>query len=491
MDSDPIAGHPATAPALFEGERTITYGELRDIVGRTAGGLTGGGVGPGDRVAVVSDNELTFVTGVLAALSVGATACPLPASSPDEVLVTRLADVEPTAVLVSPAATELGVACRDHDLVEAGLVGHPAGSPSSDLPTIEAASPMPAVPVDLTAPAVILHTSGIIGAPRAAVLTHHNLRAAQDRMIAYGAGLDASAVGFGALPFNHVMGLNVLLLTHLRVGASLVLQARWNPVSALELVERHRVTSIVAVPPMWSSWADVAGEASGAMQSVTFARTGASTLHPDVADAVYDSFGIELAQGYGLTETAGTVTMEPAARRHPGSVGRPLPGVELRLVEDGEPVQPGDRGEIWVRTDSVFEGYLDDPVATAEVLLADGWCRTGDVGIQDDDGTLYLVGRSKDLINVSGFNVAPVEVESVLQQHESVSAAVVVGEPDPVSGERVAAFVTLVPGATVAPEALIEHCRGRLSGYKVPSSVRVVDRLPLTAIGKRVRAQLR
>jgi long-chain acyl-CoA synthetase len=350
---------------------------------------------------------------------------------------------------------------------------------------------MAAVPVDLTAPAVILHTSGIIGAPRAAVLSHHNLRAAQDRMIAYGAGLDASAVGFGALPFNHVMGLNVLLLTHLRVGASLVLQARWNPVSALELVERHRVTSIVAVPPMWSSWADVAGEASGTMRSVTFARTGASTLHPDVADKVHRAFGIELEQGYGLTETAGTVTMEPAARRHPGSVGRPLPGVELRVVEHGQAVQPGDRGEVWVRTDSVFEGYLDDPVGTAEVLLADGWCRTGDVGIQDDDGTLYLVGRSKDIINVSGFNVAPAEVEAVLQQHESVGEAVVVGEPDPVTGERVAAYVTLVPGGAVTPEALIEHCRGRLSGYKVPSSVRVVDRLPVTAIGKRMRAQLR
>jgi long-chain acyl-CoA synthetase len=489
MDSDPIAGHPADAPALIEGDRTITYGELRDLVGRTAGGLTQAGVSPGDRVGVVSDNELAFVTGLLAALSVGATASPLPASSPDEVLLSRLSDVEPKAVLVSPAASALGVACRD--LVGPDLVGTPAGSPSPDLPAIEAASPVAAVPVDLTAPAVILHTSGIIGAPRAAVLTHHNLRAAQDRMIAYGAGLHASAVGFGALPFNHVMGLNVLLLAHLRVGASLVLQSRWNPVSALELVERHRVTSIVAVPPMWASWADVAGGPSDAMRAVTFARTGASTLHPDVADAAYHCFGIELTQGYGLTETAGTVTMEPAARRHPGSVGRPLPGVELRLVEDGQAVQPGDRGEIWVRTDSVFEGYLDDPVATAEVLLADGWCRTGDVGIQDDDGTLYLVGRSKDLINVSGFNVAPVEVEAVLQQHESVSAAVVVGEPDPVSGERVAAYVTLSPGAEVTPEALIEHCRGRLSGYKVPSSVRVVDRLPLTAIGKRVRAELR
>jgi acyl-CoA synthetase (AMP-forming)/AMP-acid ligase II len=163
----------------------------------------------------------------------------------------------------------------------------------------------------------------------------------------------------------------------------------------------------------------------------------------------------------------------------------------LRVVEHGQAVQPGDRGEVWVRTDSVFEGYLDDPVGTAEVLLADGWCRTGDVGIQDDDGTLYLVGRSKDIINVSGFNVAPAEVEAVLQQHESVGEAVVVGEPDPVTGERVAAYVTLVPGGAVTPEALIEHCRGRLSGYKVPSSVRVVDRLPVTAIGKRMRAQLR
>ena len=202
-------------------------------------------------------------------------------------------------------------------------------------------------------------------------------------------------------------------------------------------------------------------------------------------------FGLELAQGYGLTETAGTVTFEETARLNPGSVGRPLPDVELKLVEDGNEVEPGDRGEVWIRTGSVFEGYLADAPATAEVLISDGWLRTGDIGIQDDDGTLYLVGREKDLINVSGFNVYPAEVEEVLETHPSVAEAVVVGEAHEVSGERVVAYLTANDGDGVDIAAVADHCRQYLSRYKVPTAFHVVERLPLTATGKRVRKELR
>jgi long-chain acyl-CoA synthetase len=301
--------------------------------------------------------------------------------------------------------------------------------------------------------------------------------------------LRSTDVVFAALPFTHVLGLNIVLLPYLRTGATVVLQPRWDPVEALDLIERHRVTHIVGVPPMWAAWAELADRGSNPMRSVTFARAGASSLHASVAGAVHEAFGLELVQGYGLTETAGTVTLEPAARLRPGSVGRPLPGVELQLVENGEPVEPGDRGEVWIRAPSVFAGYLDDPAATAEVLVTGGWCRSGDIGIQDDDGSLYLVGRSKDLINVSGFNVYPAEVEAVLEQHAGIRAAVVVGEPHALTGECVVAYV-IAPGG-LDPDDVTAHCQQRLSRYKVPVSMHLVDRLPLTNIGKRVRSRLR
>lgn len=486
-----IEQHPAGAVALVEGDRSTTYGELRELAAQTAAGLRTAGVGPGDPVAVLGDNDTAFVTALLGALTAGAAACPLTTQTPDNVLLRRFGALGPRAVLAGPNTVEAAVLLRDSGVVDAGRVGVPAGTTSTDLPAMAQGHTSAPTPVKASDPAVILHTSGIMGSSRPALLTHGNLDAAQDRLIAFGAGLEPGAVALGALSFAHVLGLNAVLLAHLRVGATIVLQARWEPAAAVELIHRHRVGNLVGVPPMWAGLVEEAGGSSTALSSITFARTGASTLHPDVADAVYDTFGIELVEGYGLTETAGTVTLEPAARRRPGSVGRALDGVELRLVEHGDEVEVGDRGEIWVRTASPFEGYLGDPAATAEVVVAGGWCRTGDIGIQDDDGTLYLVGRSKDLINVSGFNVHPHEVETVLEQHPAIRDAVVIGEPHTVTGERVVGYVTVAEGAELHVEGVIEHCRARLSRYKVPASVHVVERLPLTAIGKRVRAKLR
>ncbi len=491
MHHDLIGGHPPADLALVDSGRRITYGELHDAVTRTASGLVAAGVRPGDRVAVLGDNETGFVTGVLAAMLAGAAACPLSAQNPDAVVRGRLTTLTPTVLLASPLGLEAAVRLSGHDALADTTVGVPFGSSSGDLPTVGGEPLRSPTPVDPAVGAIILHTSGIIGAPRAAMLTHQNIRAAQERIIAFGAGIGPSTVAFGALSFAHVLGLNTVLLSHLRAGAAVVLQSRWDPADALDLIARHEVTSVVGVPPMWSAWADLGDDNRAAMQSVTLARSGASTLHPDIPGAVFDRFGLELMQGYGLTETAGTVTIEDRARRHPGSVGMPLGGVELRLIEDGQPVEPGDRGEIWVRTPSVFHGYLDDPASTAEVLVSDGWCRTGDIGVQDDDGTLYLVGRSKDLINVAGFNVYPAEVEVVLEQHRSVRNAVVVGEPHPVTGERVIAYVTAASQADIDIDELIRHCRDRLSRYKVPATVHVVERLRLTSMGKRARAQLR
>jgi long-chain acyl-CoA synthetase len=487
MDPTLIADHPAERAALNDGARTVTYGELREHVSRCAGGLTRAGIGRDDRVAVLGLNDTGFVTGVLAAMAAGAAACPLSALNPPDVILERISELQPRAIIVTGTGLDaLGSVRESID----GLIGAPSGAGHADVPLIDADPAEPIHPVEPHDPAVILHTSGIIGEPRATVLTHHNLHVAQRSIAAHGPGIDADVVTYGGLSFAHVLGLNQVLFTHLRAGARLVLDQYWDAAEALELIRSHRITSVVGVPPMWNAWARLDGVDHTSMSHVTHARSGASNLHADISDAIYEQFGVELMQSYGLTETSGTVTIEPNVRRRPGSVGRPLSGVEIRVVDNEHTAEPGDRGEVWIRTASIFAGYLNDPLATADVLVGDGWCRTGDIGVQDDDGTLYLVGRSKDLINVSGFNVFPAEVEAVLEQHPSVRSAVVIGEAHPVTSERVVAYV-IADREPFDAAVVIEHCRSRLSRYKVPATIRVVDHLPLTSVGKRRRADLR
>lgn len=487
-----LSSSQPSATALIEGGRSVSYGELDDLVGRTAGGLLARGVQVGDHVAILGDGQVGYVVGFLATNRIGAVACPMNPRSPVMAIGQQVNALRPEVVLATSTTAELAGGLIGTGAVDRGMVATVAGDPSPDLPPLPEAEPRPAGPVEGSAIAAVLYTSGIVGKPQAAVLTNDNLHVAQNRIIQLGPGLSAADVTLSVLPLTHVLGLNMCLLPALRVGATVVLSPAGAPEPTLEAMGRAGVTHVVGVPPLWHAWALAAAgdpRLRSGMAAVEFARSGASNLHPTVADAVTEVFGIEIGQGYGLTETAGTVSFEPAARLHPGSVGRPLDGVEVKLIDESVEVEAGDRGEIWIRTGSIFEGYLGDPPATAEVLINDGWCRTGDIGIQDDDGTIYLVGRSKDLINVSGFNVFPAEIEAVLQLHPDVIDAVVVGEPNEITGEQVVAYVTA--RTPVDPASLSGHCRQYLARYKVPRSFHVVEKLPLTAVGKRVRNELR
>ena len=225
-------------------------------------------------------------------------------------------------------------------------------------------------------------------------------------------------------------------------------------------------------------------------ETVRLSLTGASRMPDDAIRKLKDRFGIDLAEGYGLTEAAPVVTSSTGMPVRLGSVGRVLVGEEVRLVgDDGEDVPAGDAGEIWVRGANVFQGYWHDPEATARVLR-DGWLRTGDIATTDDDGYLYLVDRAKDLIIVSGFNVYPAEVEEVLAEHPAVADVAVIGVPHPHQGEAVKAYVVRTPGVDVDEDALIEHCTAFLARYKCPSKVIFVDQLPRNASGKVVRREL-
>jgi long-chain acyl-CoA synthetase len=325
------------------------------------------------------------------------------------------------------------------------------------------------------------------------MLTHGNLSANLDQGLANPArphGVDE--VALAVLPLFHVFGLNAVLGLTLRIGGTVVLVERFDPHSTLAAVAEHGVTVLSGVPTMWAAWAGLPDAEPGALASVRDAVSGAAPLDPAVRRTVRDRFGLDLTEGYGLTEASPAVTSGLGHDAPDGSIGVPLPGVQVRLVDtEGQDALVGDPGEIWVRGPNVFAGYWDDPEATAAALTPDGWLRTGDTAVVDDDGFLWLVDRTKDVIIVSGFNVFPGEVEDVLAMHPAVEAAAVVGVPHPHSGEGVRAYVVVRDGAHVDEDALVEHACRHLARYKCPSSIAFVDDLPHGLTGKLLRRALR
>jgi long-chain acyl-CoA synthetase len=371
---------------------------------------------------------------------------------------------------------------------EAGGAG--ASKPEKAAPVFH---PVPREDSDL---AVLLFTSGTAGDPKAAMLTHGNLLANLHQMLGIPEILGAEDVGLVALPLFHIFGLNVALGLSLATGAALVLDTRFDPAETLRHADDLGVTTLLGVPTMFAAWADIPdAQANGAasLGAVRRAISGAAALDAAVAERFERRYGIALWQGYGLTEASPAVsTSLGTGRNRPGSVGRPLPGVEVQLVdEDGEPVLEGDSGEIWVRGANVFAGYWRDPDATAQVLTDDGWLRTGDIGVIGEEGDLFVVDRSKDLVIVSGFNVFPAEVERVVASVPGVAEAVVIGRPDGVTGETVEAVIVSAPGAVVTDELVRAYCTANLARYKCPTSIRFVSELPRGLAGKALRRALR
>jgi long-chain acyl-CoA synthetase len=324
------------------------------------------------------------------------------------------------------------------------------------------------------------------------MLSHGNLLSNIDQCLASGVRQHPDDVVFGVLPMFHIFGLNVVLGITLRVGSCVVLVQRFDPATALDSIQNRGVTIVPGAPPMWIAWASMDTADPAAFANVRLALTGASKLPEAVWATMDERFGVKLREGYGLTESSAVVTTSTGIDPKPGSIGVPLDGVEVRLVDsDGEDTLEGDAGEIWVRGPGVFHGYWNDPDDTARVLTADGWLRTGDIAVIDDDGYMFLVDRAKDLIIVSGFNVFPAEVEDVIHQLPGVAEVAVVGVPHPHTGEAVKAYVVLDPGHSLDEEQVVRHCEEELARYKCPTKVLFVDELPRGMGGKILRRILR
>ncbi|MFQ5558710.1 MAG: AMP-binding protein, partial [Acidimicrobiales bacterium] len=438
--------HPHGHTALVSGEDHVSYGRLRDDVAAARGALTGLGLDPGDRVAIVCGTNPRFVRAWFATIGAGFVAVPLNPQSPAPELQRELAAVGARAAIVGPAGIR-AVDGIDRDLLPElrhVLVasGH-SGEGSSDFDALVAESaPAPMVDRGDDDLAVLLFTSGTAGAPKAAMLSHGNL-GANLRQVQSSAVRAARPddVLVCVVPLYHVFGLNSILDLGMVAGATVVLVERFDPLSLMHTIESESASMLVGPPTMWSALAAVDDPPLEALAGIRMAVSGAAALREGVVHAVKERLGIELHEGYGLTEASPSLTLSVGTGAPIGSIGRPIGGIEMRLVDsDGDDVYVGDPGEIVVRGPNVFKGYWNNPEATERVLDPDGWLHTGDLAVVDDDGFLSIVDRAKDLIIVSGFNVYPAEVESVLSEHPAVADVAVVGHDHPHSGETVKAF---------------------------------------------------
>lgn len=490
------ARSPDAVAISFEGRR-ITYAELDADVGRAAAGLAGLGVQAGDRVALWLNNHPAFAVALYATWRCGGVVVPVHAMLTEPEAKHILSDAEVKVlfcgegqhgVAADPLATKLP--SLEHVIV----LGEGAAQAQSYESFLASAESPPAAaevaPGDL---ALVAYTAGTSGLAKGAMLSYGNLRANLDQMRGTPITTEADDVVLCILPLFHIFGLNVVLNFAIDVGAEVVLMERFDPSASIDAIRNEKVTIVAGAPPAYVAWLAWDAAPADAFSTVRVAVSGAAPLPRQVLTGFRDRFGVTIWEGYGLTETAPALTSTAVGGvPKPGSIGRPLPGVEIRLVdEDDAEVETGDPGEVLVRGPNVFQGYWQQPEETDRVFV-DGWFRTGDVAVTDDDGDLYLVDRRRDLILVSGFNVYPREVEDVLRRHPKVGDCAVVGDPDPRSGESVRAIVVVdPPGESASSEELVEFCRRSLAPYKVPATIEVVSEIPRNAAGKVLRRELR
>jgi long-chain acyl-CoA synthetase len=463
---------------------------------------------PGDRVALVMGNSAAFVTAYFGLLRAGLVAVPLDDELTSVELARLLGDAK-AKVVVCDEATE-------HAVDEAVVSTHRAVVDPAGLDSVVAAGrtagPLAAPAAGGEDLAVLMFTSGTSGRPKGAMLSHRALLANLRQCLALDPSpMTADDVVLLVLPLCHVYGLNAGLGLVAATGARAVLTQRFDPRGTLALVRDEGVTNIPGAPPMYLAWAALddgphgperAGGQGGqggqggegvdlaeALAGVRLMASGAAPLPPAVLEQVLARTGVTIHEGYGLTETAPVVTSTVGSPRvKPGSVGRPLPGVEVRLVDETGTVVPDDAGEIEVRGDNLFSGYWPDGAGRPG---PDGWWATGDVAYADDDGDLFLVDRRKELVLVSGFNVYPREVEDAILEHPDVAQVAVIAVPHPRTGEAVKAYVVARPGAVVTAADVTAHCARRLARFKRPTFVAVVAELPYSATGKVAKGRLR
>lgn len=491
--------------ALVLGDARFTFSETDGLANQIANLLVASGIGPGDRVAISCPNLPWFPIVYYGILKAGAVVVPLNVLLKGREIAYHLQDCGAAAYFCFEGGPELPIgeygregfrsaeACHTMFVID-GSGGDGVTALSDVLPaqpkTFDSALR------EATDTAVILYTSGTTGQPKGAELTHSNMvlnAIAANRL--FDSTPSVPDTHLLTLPLFHSFGQTINMNAGFSVGATLVLLPRFEAGAALEIMERESITMFAGVPTMYWSLlgaVDESVDVERIARNLRKAISGGAALPVEILERFASRFGVQILEGYGLSETSPVALFsDPEQAQRPGSIGVPLWGVQVRLVDrDWNTVEGADAvGEIAIRGHNVMKGYLGRPDATAEAMR-DGWFRTGDLARRDTDGFYYIVDRAKDMIVRGGFNVYPREIEEVLMTHDAVSLAAVVGVPHERHGEEVRAYVIPTAGTEVSATDLIAWSKERMASYKYPREVRFVEQLPMTATGKILKREL-
>ncbi|MEU7826263.1 long-chain fatty acid--CoA ligase [Catellatospora sp. NPDC049133] len=494
--------------AVVLGDTRLSYAELNGAANQVANLLVESGVQPGDRVALSCPNLPYFPIVYYGILKAGAVVVPLNVLLKAGEIAYHLQDSGAKAYFCFEGTSDLPLGAEGWQ-----GYGRAAGCDRFFLITADPQVPSPikgaitlgsalagkaprfqTVVTEATDTAVLLYTSGTTGQPKGAELTHANMvmNAVTCWRLFGSADHDVHLV---TLPLFHSFGQTVQMNAGLGGGATLVLLPRFDAGTALTLMERERVTFFAGVPTMYWGLLSVGrekGDASAIAANLRMAVSGGAALPVEILEQVEKVYGVRIREGYGLSETSPVASFNhPGREAKPGSIGQPIWGVQMRLIDPNwNEVPQGESGEIAIRGHNVMKGYHCRPDATAEVLRA-GWFRTGDVARRDEDGYYFIVDRAKDMIVRGGFNVYPREIEEIIMTHPDVSLVAVVGVPHESHGEEVKAFVIRNPESQLTEDELVDWCRERMASYKYPRLVDLREKLPTTSTGKILKRELR
>ncbi len=487
--------------AVIMDEHRLRYAELNGAANKLANALVHLGIKPGDKVAIMLPNTPHFPIAYYAILKTGATVVPLNVLFKSNEVAYHLEDSDAVALIVWEGfAGEAATGFFKVENCQHLIVVQAPGS-TNELPNGAhafnqlLADNVPVFDTVQTRPddtAVILYTSGTTGRPKGAELTHFNMFFNAMISATKVIEIQPSDVGMAVLPLFHSFGQTCVMNTCLYAGATITLLPRFEPVKAFEVLARDKVTIFAGVPTMYFYLLNHPEADQYDLSTLRRCVSGGAAMPVEVMHAFNKKYNVTILEGYGLSETSPVASFNHLDREpKPGSIGTPIWGVEMRVVNpEGQPVAAGELGEIVIRGHNVMKGYYKRPEATAEAIRH-GWFHTGDLARIDEDGYFFIVDRVKDMIIRGGFNVYPREIEEVLYGHPAVAEAAVIGVPDPAMGEEIRAVIALKPGHTASEQEIIDYCSERLAAYKYPRSVEFREVLPKTATGKILKRELK
>ncbi len=479
-------------PAILLNERSWSYAEVDRAARGIAASLGERGLTPGAKVALLVPNVPEFTLAYFGILYAGCAVVPLNVLLSAPEVTYHLQDSGAKLLIAHPFFTDpasKGAEGAGVPVVWAG--GDVPGAPN--LEALAGAAPVEAI--HPTAPddtAVILYTSGTTGKPKGAELTHSNLLLNCAAVVPRLLPLRNDDVALATLPLFHSFGQTCIQNAMITVGASFTLLPRFTPEEAFSIMQRDRVTLFAGVPTMYFALLNHPGAEAFDLSQLRICMTGGAAMPVEVMRAFEEKYSVQIVEGYGLSETSPVASFNQLDKpRKPGSIGYPVWGVEMTILDDKDQLLPdGERGEICIRGHNIMKGYLERPEATKEALRG-GWFHSGDIGVRDEDGCYWIVDRKKDMIIRGGFNVYPREVEEVLYAHPAIVEAAVLGVPHPSHGEEVKAVVVLAPGHSLTAQELTSYTKERLAAYKYPRIIEFSDALPKGPTGKILKRELK